>query len=445
MNFRQKLIAYAKLPEMRIAWYFLIVCLIQIISFLLWPPFIFALILATSLLLFFVAIAWTAVHLARTNFALQLEKNQNAAIIAGFSEGIIAYDKDFRIWSINHAAEIICGIRKEEVIDQKVTPEWGSNPRFQIITQILFPSLAAVITKKTVATYPQVIGISFSQPREIHLEITTNQIFDDKGKLLGFLKVIRDRSREVELLKMKTEFITVAAHQLRTPLSGVKWALESLQKGDYGTLEQPQENLLKETLRMTEKLVKLIDDLLDVARLEEGKFGYEFEKSDILTLIQEILEQVEQLANERGIRLAFFKPETPLPPILMDKRRIGLVLQNLLNNAIKYNVKNGEVRVKVELLKDRPYVQISIEDTGVGIPEKDLPRIFSKFFRSENIMQLETEGSGLGLYIARNIVKRHGGEIWFKSVEKRGSTFYFVLPTDESLIPPVEVVAQETI
>jgi len=439
----KKLGLYAKLPEMRLAWYFLILALIQVSAAFIWLPKIIALGLSILDWLFFVAISWVAINMARTNFALKLEKNQNAAIVAGFSEGIIAYDQDFRIWSMNQAAEAICGIRNKEVIGQKVTPEWGANPRYQIITQILFPSLAPVITKKSAATYPQVVEIAFSQPREISLEITTNQIFDESGKLLGFLKVIRDRSREIHLIKMKTEFITVAAHQLRTPISSIKWSLESFLKGDFGALAANQKPIIEQALRTTEKLVKLIDDLLDVAKIEEGKFGYEFEKSDIVSLIQESLEQIEPLAQEKSVKLSFFRPGQSIPPLLMDRRRIALVLQNLLTNAVKYNVKNGEVRVRLELLKDKPYAQVTVEDTGVGIPEKDFPRVFSKFFRGENVMKIETEGSGLGLYIARNIIKRHGGEIWFKSVEKRGTTFFFVLPIDETLIPPVEITSPE--
>lgn len=443
MPFLKKLSLYARLPEMRIAWYFFLLTVMQVIAAWIWLPKIAVFTLLILDWLFFVTIAWAAIQLARTTFALKLEKNQNTAIIAGFSEGIIAYDPDFRIWSLNRAAEVICGIRKEEVVGQRITPEWGANPRLQVLTQVLFPSLAPVVTKKTAATYPQVVEISFHEPRELHLEITTNQMFDESGKLLGFLKVIRDRSREMQLLRTKTEFITVAAHQLRTPISGIKWALESILKEEFGALSGEQKAPLAEALRTTEKLVRLIDDLLDVAKIEEGKFGYEFEKSDLISLIQEILEQVEPFAKEKGVKLIFYRPETAVPPLFMDRRRVGLVVQNLLDNAIKYNVKNGEARVRVELLKDKPYVQVSVEDTGVGIAEKDFPRIFSKFFRAENVIRLDPEGSGLGLYISRNIVKRHGGEIWVKAVEKRGATFTFVLPTEENLIPPVEVPAPE--
>lgn len=444
-KFLKRIRAIAKLPEMRTSWYFLALALGQIVAGWIWAPGIVALVLTLLDAGFFGLLVYVSFNIARTNFALKLEKNQNAGIVSGFSEGTIAYDQNFRVWSMNPAAEVICGVRKEEVIGQAVTPEWGANERFKILTQIMFPSLAPIVTKKSVATYPQVVEVSFTEPRELHLEITTNQIFDETGKLLGFLKVIRDRSREVELLKVKTEFISVAAHQLRTPITQIKWAAETFVKGDLGKLSGEQEPIIKQVSKTADKLIEMVDDFLNLAKIEEGKFGYEFEKSDLISLIQEVLEYFESLAKERNVRLIFYKPEQTPPPLLMDRRRIMLVLQNLVENAIRYNVKNGEVRVRADWLKDKPYVQVSVEDTGLGIPEKDLPRIFSKFFRSENVMRVETEGSGLGLFIVKNIVKRHGGDIWVKSVEKRGTTFTFVLPTDESLIPQAEIPARESL
>jgi len=435
----------AKLPEMRLSWYFLTLAAIQIVAGWIWSPGIVALVITAFDLAFLAMLVVVTVGMARTNFALKLEKNQNAGIIAGFSEGIIAYDQNFTILSMNQAAEAICGIRREEVVGRSVTPEWGANERFRILTQIMFPSLAPVVTRKSVATYPQVVEVSFTEPRELHMEITTNQIFDEARQLLGFLKVIRDRSREVELLRVKTEFVTVAAHQLRTPITELKWSLETLIKGDLGKLTDEQQQTASQAYKTAEHLIAMVDDFIDLAKIEEGKFGYEFEKSDLISLVQEVLEQHESMAKDYSVRLIFYKPEEALPLLLMDRRRIMLVLQNLIENAIKYNVKNGEVRVRVNWLKDKPYVEVSVEDTGVGIPAKDLPHIFSKFFRGENVRRIETGGSGLGLYISRNIIKRHGGDIWVKSAEKRGSTFSFVLPTDESLIPPVEMPAQEAL
>jgi len=119
----------------------------------------------------------------------------------------------------------------------------------------------------------------------------------------------------------------------------------------------------------------------------------------------------------------------------MDPFRIKLVLEILIENAIKYNVQNGEVRIKIDFLKDQPFVSVSVEDTGIGMTEEDLKKLFQKFFRASSAMKVETSGLGLGLYLAKNIVEKHGGKIWAKSVLNRGSTFTFTLPLDPSLIP----------
>ena len=439
----KRFLAYLNLKEMRLPKFFLVVFLIETIVVFFFAPTFVAWMITLASLFFLVWLVNSALSLAKTNFALRLGENQNAAIINSLSEGVIAYDQNFSIWSMNDAAEIICGIRRDDVLNKKVSPDWANNDKLKVIASVVFPSLAPTLIKKTVATYPQVVDISFTYPRELYLEVTTNQIFDNQHNLLGFIKIIRDRSREIQLLKTKSEFITLAAHQLRTPLAGLRWAAESMTKEEHGPLPPEQKQVSLQNLEVIQKLVKLVDDLLDVSKIEEGKFGYQMEKSDLVSLTQEVLEISKETAQKYDVKLVFYKPEAQLPLIKMDRSKIMMVIQNLVDNAVRYNVKNGEVRVHVEQLKDKPYLQFSIEDTGIGIPSEDMPRLFTKFFRASNTLKKETEGSGLGLFIARNIVKRHGGDISVKSIEKRGSTFSFILPTDESLIPPIEMATDE--
>ncbi len=435
--------AYFKLKEMTPVKVFGALLVVESFVWFLRLPFAVAL----AFVLFSVAfLVWLLVHswrLAQTNFALQLEKNQSADLINSLSEGIITYDQKFTISSMNGIAESLCGIRKEEVTGKVVTPEWASSERFRIFTQIIFPSLAPTVVKKSVGTYPQVVDISFSEPRELYIEVTTAQVFDGARNVIGFMKVIRDRSREVELLRSKSEFITVAAHQLRTPLAGIKWGVETLKEGSAGKLNDQQQQIAQQTLDVTERLVRTVDDLLDVSKLEEGKFGYKMEKADVVALAQDVLQTFAQTAQQHGVKLLFYPPETQLPQLTMDASKIRMVLQNLIDNAIKYNVQNGEVRVRIETLPDKPFVQISVEDTGAGMSDEDVSHLFMKFYRTEKTLKKETVGSGLGLYIAKNIIKRHGGDIWATSVKQRGSVFSFVLPTDKSLIPPMEVGVED--
>ncbi|HCI05347.1 TPA: hypothetical protein DEX28_01225 [Patescibacteria group bacterium] len=438
-----RLISYLNLKEMVLPKFFLAVFLIEAVIVFVWAPFFVALVITLASLVFLIWLVFSALSLAKINFALRLEKNQNSAIINSLSEGVIAYDPSFNVWSMNDAAEIICGIRKEEVLNKKVSPDWANNEKLKVIATVIFPSLAPTLIKKTVASYPQVVDISFSEPRELYLEVTTNQIFDGERNLLGFIKIIRDRSREIQLLRTKSEFITIAAHQLRTPLSGLHWAAESVVKGELGPLNEQQKEVYQQNLEVIQKMIKLVDDLLDVSKIEEGKFGYQMEKADLISLVQEALGTYKEIAQKYGVKLIFYKPEVQLPLIKIDRAKITMAFQNLIDNAVRYNVENGEVRVRIEPLKDKPYLQVLIEDTGIGIPAEAIPRLFTKFFRAENTLKKETEGSGLGLFIARNIIKRHGGDISVKSIEKRGSTFSFILPVDETLIPPVEMSGDE--
>ena len=152
---------------------------------------------------------------------------------------------------------------------------------------------------------------------------------------------------------------------------------------------------------------------------------------------------VKVLAQKHNIKLYFNKPKESIPLITVDQEKIGLALQNLITNAIKYNVQNGEVVVGIAKIPDKPFVLISVKDTGIGIPPEDLHRLFNKFFRAGNVLKFEPEGLGLGLYIAKNVVQRHGGKIWAESELNRGSTFYFTLPTDENLIPSKELILEE--
>jgi signal transduction histidine kinase len=438
-----RLILYLKLRELSSAWVFFFFALAYLFVFWRMLPAWIAAMLSASVVGFFSYLVAAGIKAAKTNFALKIEKNQNAAIIAGFSEGVIAYDQSFRVISMNQAAEIITGIRKEEVLGNIIGPEWAANPRFKVLTQIMFPSLAPTVLKKSLGDYPQRVEITITEPHEMHLELTTNKIFDESGMPIGFIRVVRDRSREIALMRSKSEFISVAAHQMRTPLSGIRWALESLAGGAAGALNEEQKAIVTQTLTTTERLMKLIEDLLNVAKIEEGKFGYVLERNDLVALIRSVLETLEETAASRSVRLILYPPQQEIPPLLLDRQKMAIALQNIISNGIIYNVKNGEVRVRIELLKDKPYVAVTIEDTGIGMSQKEIEKLFTKFFRGETAMKMETGGSGLGLYIARNIILRHGGDITVRSIEKRGTTVTVFLPTEESLVPPTEIAVGE--
>jgi two-component system sensor histidine kinase VicK len=180
-----------------------------------------------------------------------------------------------------------------------------------------------------------------------------------------------------------------------------------------------------------------------VAKIEEGNFGYEMEEVEFTGFLENLLAQKMMAAKQYGIRMYFDRPKEKNLRIKIDPRKITMALDNLLDNAIKYNVKNGEITVKLERLEGRSFIRVSITDTGIGIPPEEVKKLFSKFFRGTNVLKFQTEGTGLGIYIAKNIIRQHGGEIYAESTLNRGTTFYFTLPTDPNLIPIKEVFVEE--
>ncbi|HDH31575.1 MAG TPA: PAS domain-containing protein [Candidatus Wolfebacteria bacterium] len=436
----KKFALYAGLPEMRLFWIFLpLVLIILVINFPYLPRVWF---LTTAIAFFVLAtiIFIVNLRLARSNLDIKLERNELTGIVSNLNIGVIAYDPNFKILIFNRAAEAIFSIRPEEVIGKVFDLEKAKGPNLKLLSQIIYPSLAPLVIKLSeVGVYPQIADFSFEEPKT-ELRVTTNKIIDSSGHLLGFVKLVHDRTREIAILRSKSEFITVAAHQLRTPSTAVYWALESLSKE---SLTPSQKELADTGFGAAGNLLKTINDLLDVSKIEEGRFGYQFENVNIISFLEEILGELMLLAKQSGIKLYFQKPEEPSIVLYVDPQKLKMVLFNLVDNAIKYNVPNGKVTVGLERVKDQPYIQISVKDTGIGIPPTQINKLFTKFFRAENATRAVPSGLGLGLYIIRNVIKRHGGEIRAESELNRGTTFYFTIPTNPKLIPPKEIIYGE--
>jgi signal transduction histidine kinase len=421
------------LPEMYSFWLILIPLIVLNLIIFFQLTYIWGLIVSLISLIVIVLVFFSNSKAAKTKYRLLVERNQTQAIVANFTDPIIAYNIDFSVSAFNSAAEELFKVKKEEILGKKISPEWVKNKRLEILAKVVFPSLAPTITfKSDPDEYPQVIDITFPEP---YLEFTviTVRVKDPKGNVLGFFKIVKDRTREEELLTSKSEFLTVAAHQLRTPLTAIRWTFESVIKGNFGAITENQREALQTGLIATEKVLNTANDLLETANIESGKFGYSFGLNNIVELSKKMIETYQPLADKHNIKIYLDTVKDNIPSFKFDILRINLVFQNLLENAIRYNVKNGEVVIKLE--KKDSYLEISVRDTGIGIPEKEIPKIFTKFFRGSNVLKYETEGTGLGLFIVKNIVEAHGGKIWIESVEKRGSTFYFTLPLDETLLP----------
>lgn len=238
--------------------------------------------------------------------------------------------------------------------------------------------------------------------------------------------VIRMVEQIIKLNRMKSEFVSVASHQLRTPLSAIRWETELLlskfkKKSICGKERQNIENINALSCKMT----RLINDLLDVARIDQNRLIIKKTSVDMMAITREAIEGVGPMLKAKSIEL-IFNDEKKFPFIFGDPDKIRMVIENLLSNAIKYTTNHGKIEIKI--IKKDDFVVFSVKDNGVGIPAEQHSRVFDKFFRSDNIVKYQTEGTGLGLYIAKNIIEQCNGKIWFESVENLGSIFSFSVP-----------------
>ena len=219
----------------------------------------------------------------------------------------------------------------------------------------------------------------------------------------------------------------MAAHQLRTPLSAVKWTLKMFQEGDLGPISKEQENVITKTIVSNDRMIRLVNDLLNVARIEEGKYITNQAPGDIEQVIARVVQGLREEAMRRKVKLLFIPSSEKLPQVLIDQEKIQLALENLIGNAIHYTPEQGTVTVLAR--NGIQGVEVTVSDTGIGIPKLQQDRVFSKFFRAGNAKKKETEGTGLGLYLAKNIIIAHKGTISFISKEDKGTTFTFTVPT----------------
>jgi signal transduction histidine kinase len=234
--------------------------------------------------------------------------------------------------------------------------------------------------------------------------------------------------RDMEISRVKSDFISTAAHQLRTPLTGIRWALEALQKEQ---LTEDQRGLVQNAVDKSHDLVGVVGTLLDISSIESGKYKYAFKQDDIDQVVAEVSRDLSPLAQKSNVTLFYARTETPPPLVVMDRERIKWILNNLVENAIRYTPEQGSVRLTID--SNNGFIYVRVRDTGIGIPVQDRNNIFERFFRAGNAIAKENQGNGLGLYIARTIATDHHGDLTFEeNKEGIGTTFVLSIP----LTPP---------
>jgi len=352
----------------------------------------------------------------------ETERNKVEAIIANFIDPILVIGTDGKLSLVNPAAKIIFGL-DDSSIGRVISKDkdYSMNNFKTVIKQ----EYTVKLRKAGKSGSPEEEVIIKNNDKELTYKVSTAKVLDKNNQALGTMKIFYNLTREKMINRLKSEFISIAAHQLRTPLSAIKWVIKMVLDGDAGKLNQEQQELLFKGYQSNERIIRLVNDMLNVSRIEEGRFGYSFARSNLKKVLDIVVDSLEPKIKEKNINLILNIPKK-IPDMNMDEQKMILVTQNLIENAVKYTPDRGRVEVKIELSKQ--FVKIKIKDNGVGIPKKEQAKLFTKFYRASNVMRMQTEGSGLGLFIVKNIIEKHGGDISFKSKEGQGSEFIITLP-----------------
>lgn len=294
--------------------------------------------------------------------------------------------------------------------------------------------------------------------RTFPVEVGVYPILDDKGEVTQFVHLSRDLTErmrfEDNLIKtaeelrrldqMKSEFISIASHELRTPLTSINNAVDLMLKKRAGEITGIQENFLSMARRNIGRLSRLIDDILNVAKIESGKMELHYGESDVGAIVGSVVNTMKSLADAKAVELSVEVPDG-LPPVRVDAARIEQVLLNLVGNAVKFTPDGGRVKVRARLAEvaggppgdAAGFLEVTVTDNGIGIAPRDLERIFEKFFQAEDsLSDRERTGTGLGLAISRGLVEKHGGALTCESTVGEGSTFRFTLPVADRGDPP---------
>jgi PAS domain S-box-containing protein len=355
----------------------------------------------------------------------QTEAAKSQAILESVADGVMVSDQSGEIILFNAAAERILELRRDEVLGRSASDltglygagaakwatllhEWSEDPR----------SYAGEFLAEQIEVGDKVVSVHVSPVMH-------------GDELLGLVSVFRDITREVAADRIKSEFVATVSHELRTPMTSIKGYADLLLLGAAGEITPEQRRFLEVVKSNADRLSLLVNDLLDISRIEQGRAELDIRPVDMRELIDDVIASLEGRRENEGRHIQI-RAEVPaeLPTLQGDYDRITQILTNLVNNAYQYTPDEGSVTVRA--VPDGQGIQVDVIDTGIGIPDEDKPRIFERFFRGEDPLVMKTAGTGLGLAIVQRLVAMHGGRIWFESQQGIGTTFSVWLPYQAS-------------
>ena len=348
------------------------------------------------------------------------EKAKAESILSNMGEGLMVIDPKGYISLINHTAEQMFQKNSKSVLGKIFSTVYTfKNEKDQTILVNTFPIANAIKRNKRIFSNDFFVR---SDGSEMPLATTTAPIFLGT-KLFGIVITFRDITKEREVDRAKSEFVSIASHQLRTPLTGIRWLIEAVLKKGHLTVWQME--FLQDALQSNNRMIRLVNDLLNLSRLETGAISIKPKEINLVDFLNDMVRDYKAVAEESQKTL-ILKSDINKSMVSCDPQLLNQVVANLISNAIKYTRPKTKVTVYLKNIHDK--VNIAVEDKGIGIPEDDQKHLFTKFFRSEQAIKMSTSGSGLGLYIVKKILESLGGEIHCSSTEGKGSVFEFSIP-----------------
>lgn len=367
-----------------------------------------------------------------------VETSRSQAMLEAVADGVLVTDANRVITLFNPSAEQILGLRREEILGHTLENFIGLfGKAAQSWVQTIRTWSDDPASYRPGETYAEQIELDDQRVVSVHLSpVLLRQDF------LGTVSIFRDITHLIELDRLKSEFVATVSHELRTPMTSIKGYVEILLMGAAGALTDQQTHFLQVVKSNTERLAVLVNDLLDISRIEAGRISLSLQPLDMYKIANQSVETIRRRMMDEGRPMTFALDLTPdLPAAYGDPERVQQILDNLVENAYQYTPVDGNVKVHVYQVDTM--IQVDVVDNGIGILPEDQPRVFERFFRGEDPLVLATSGTGLGLSIVQHLVEMHNGRIWFESagLPGLGSTFSFTLPVYEALLDEEETKA----
>ncbi len=357
-----------------------------------------------------------------------LRQDQLNAILSSMAEGLIAVDREEKVILMNQAAGIMLRLAPQAAIGRDIREIFQlERASFSVDqNQPIAPPVTRAIREKNIISVNLIddLQIRNSAGGTFPIAMMAAPLLVE-GEVDGAIIIFRDITRDKEVDRAKTEFVSLASHQLKTPLSAINWYAETMLEQEIGKLNRKQKEYLENLYSSNRRMIELVNSLLNVSRIDLGTFAVEPKPTDLRQIADSVIAEFNPVVAEKRIELAKLYA-ADLPSINVDPKLTRIIFQNYLSNAIKYTPPGGTVTV--ELSKVGGEIVWRVADSGFGIPAADHHKIFTKLFRSENVREQEADGTGLGLYIVKSIMEAVGGRVWFDSLEGQGSTFYAALP-----------------